>query len=335
MRRSLRGKWITDKIALTHNRYAKNAQMQSEKFAEFLGVFVDVARESSFSGAGRRRGRTPSSIGRQIDALESYLETPLFLRSTRHLTLTDAGEALLIRARQILDSLEDARQELASMKGEVTGILRVACYPTFGKRYVLPVMGQLMRQYPELSVELDLTERIADPVAERLDVVIRIGDMPDSTLIATRIAQQTRVLCASPAYLTQAGTPRALSEIAAHRLIDKLHGADLLGWADVLGHPARSQPTPPVFGCDDFEAMRLAAVEGMGIAYLPDWVAGEDIRAGLLTQLCPAWSQQPAAVTGIHALRALRNPPARVSLFMNALRTFIGQPAIWSTGADR
>lgn len=322
---------VADKIAITHNSYAKNAQMQSEKFAEFLGVFVDVARESSFSGAGRRRGRTPSSVGRQIDALESYLETPLFLRSTRHLTLTDAGEALLVRARQILDSLDDARQELASMKGDVTGTLRVACYPTFGKRYVLPVMGQLARQYPDLNVELDLTERIADPVAERLDVVIRIGDMADSTLIGTRIAIQTRVLCASPAYLARAGTPVALNEIAAHRLIDKLHGADLLRWSDVLGHPARCSHAQPVFGCDDFEAMRLAAIEGLGIAYLPDWVAGPDIKAGVLTQICPEWSDRAAASTGIYALRALRNPPARVSIFMDALRAYIGQPFSWST----
>ncbi|WP_228671263.1 LysR family transcriptional regulator [Dickeya oryzae] len=331
VRRSLRAKRIADKIAITQNSYAKNAQMQSEKFAEFLGVFVDVARESSFSGAGRRRGRTPSSIGRQIDALETYLETPLFLRSTRHLTLTDAGEALLIRARQILDSLDDARQELSSMKGDVTGTLRVACYPTFGKRYVLPVMGQLARQYPELSVELDLTERIADPVAERLDIVIRIGDMSDSTLIGTRIATQTRVLCASPDYLLQAGTPHHLSEVRTHRLIDKLHGGDLLHWSDILGHPARSSLTHPVFGCDDFEAMRLAAIEGLGIAYLPDWVAGPDIKAGLLTLLCPEWAEHPAASTGIYALRALRNPPARVSIFMDTLRSFIGKPCIWST----
>jgi DNA-binding transcriptional LysR family regulator len=91
----------------------------------------------------------------------------------------------------------DAQQELASMKGEVTGVLRVACYPTFGKRYVLPVMAKLSRQYPELSLDLDLTERLADPVAERLDVVIRIGEMADSTLIASKIATQIRVLCAS------------------------------------------------------------------------------------------------------------------------------------------
>lgn len=304
--------------------------MQSEKFAEFLGVFVDVAREGSFSGAGRRRGRTPSSIGRQIDMLEEHLESPLFLRSTRLLTLTDAGEALLIRARQILDALADAQQELASMKGEVTGILRVACFPTFGKRYVLPVMGQLASQYPDLRLELDLTERLADPVAERLDLVIRIGDLADSTLIASRLATQTRILCASPAYLERAGTPAAFNDIGCHRLIDKLHGADLLGWTDVLGHPARACGGQPVFACDDFEAMRLAAQEGMGIAYLPDWVVGPDIKAGNLRQLFPEWSQQPRATTGIHALRALRQPPARVTVLLDALRAAIGQPPVWA-----
>jgi DNA-binding transcriptional LysR family regulator len=167
------------------------------------------------------------------------------LRSTRHLTLTDAGETLLIRARQILDSLVDAQQELASMKGEVTGVLRVACYPTFGKRYVLPVMAKLSRQYPELSLDLDLTERLADPVAERLDVVIRIGEMADSTLIASKIATQIRVLCASPAYLENTGVPASLDEIVSHRLIDKLHGADLLCWSSVIGHPAKENTTYP------------------------------------------------------------------------------------------
>lgn len=305
--------------------------MQSEKFAEFLGVFVDVARESSFSGAGRRRRRTPSSIGRQIDALEAYLDTPLFLRSTRHLTLTDAGEMLLIRARQILDSLADTQQELASMKGEVSGVLRVACYPTFGKRYVLPVMATLARQYPDLSLDLDLTERLADPVAERLDVVIRIGDMADSTLIASKIATQIRVLCASPAYLEKRGFPASLDDIASHRLIDKLHGADLLCWSRVIGHPARENTGQPMFGCDDFEAMRQAAVEGMGIAFLPDWVAGDDINRGTLVQLFPEMSSQSYASTGIYALRALRHPPARVTVFLDALREFIGHPAKWST----
>jgi DNA-binding transcriptional LysR family regulator len=276
-------------MASSHNSYARNAQMQSEKFAEFPGSLSMSPVRAVFQAQGRR-GRTPSSIGRQIDALEAYLDTPLFLRSTRHLTLTDAGETLLIRARQILDSLVDAQQELASMKGEVTGVLRVACYPTFGKRYVLPVMAKLSRQYPELSLDLDLTERLADPVAERLDVVIRIGEMADSTLIASKIATQIRVLCASPAYLENTGVPASLDEIVSHRLIDKLHGADLLCWSSVIGHPAKENNHLPMFGCDDFEAMRQAAVEGLGIAFLPDWVAGDDINSGALVQLFPNWT---------------------------------------------
>ncbi len=320
---------MADKIGTPHNSYARNAQMQSEKFAEFLGVFVDVAHESSFSGAARRRGKTPSSVGRQIDALEAHLDTPLFLRSTRHLTLTDAGEALLVRARQILDSLVDVQQELSSMKGEVTGVLRVACYPTFGKRYVLPVMGKLAKQYPDLSLDLDLTERLADPVAERLDLVIRIGDLADSTLIGSRIAVQTRVLCASPDYLNKAGRPVTQADITSHRLIDKMHGADLLGWSHVIGQPVRGISTQPLFGCDDFDAMRLAAIEGLGIAYLPDWVVGQDINSGVLEQLFPQWSSQPQASTGIYALRALRHPPARVTVFLDALREFIGHPWVW------
>ena len=263
-------------------------------------------------------------------ALEAYLDTPLFLRSTRHLTLTDAGETLLVRARQILDSLVDAQHELASMKGVVTGTIRVACFPTFGKHYVLPIMGELVRQYPDLRLELDLTERLADPVAERLDLVIRIGNMADSTLIGRRIAEQTRVLCASPDYLAKAGVPATLADISSHRLIDKLHGADLLGWADVLGHQARIANAPLVFGCDDFDAMRLAAQEGIGIAYLPDWVVGADIKAGRLCQIFPEWSEQPVASSGIYALRALRHPPARVTVFLDALRAYLGHPYIWA-----
>lgn len=194
----------------------------------------------------------------------------MLLRSTRLLSLTDAGEALLVRARQ----------------------------------------------YPDLRLELDL--------------VIRIGDMADSTLIGTRIATQTRVLCASPAYLAQQGAPTDLAALASHRLIDKLHGVDLLGWADVLGQPARAASQQPVFACDDFEAMRLAACEGLGIGYLPHWVVGPDIKAGLLVQLFADWSQQPCACTGIHALGALRQPPARVTVLLDALLAHIGHPPGWA-----
>ncbi|ACB95076.1 LysR family transcriptional regulator [Beijerinckia indica] len=299
-------------------------------FAEFLSTFVDVVRAGSFSGAARRRAMTPSAIVRQIDTLELDLGVALLVRSTRALTLTDAGRRLHERALQLLDDLADTHAEVSAFDGSVSGTLRIACFPTFGKRYVLPVLGTLQAEHPSLKVELDLTERLADPVLERLDVVVRMGQLSDSTLIATKLAPLTRLLVASPAYLAQAGVPGGTVDLASHRLLDKLHGADLLGWREVLGCPAgHAGNGRVVFRSDDFEALRAAAVAGMGIAFLSSWVVGPDVRSGTLIRLSAngePWNEQPG---GIYLLRALPQPIAKVRAFTEALRASIGSPPIW------
>ncbi|PWC74951.1 LysR family transcriptional regulator [Azospirillum sp. TSH64] len=314
--------------------------MIDPRFAEHLTVFVDVVRGGSFSNAARRRGLTPSAIARQIDALEHSVGVPLFVRSTRALAMTDAGERLLERAQRLLDDLADTHAEIAAFDGTVTGVFRLACFPTFGKRYVIPAVEAAMQDHPRLTVELDLTERLADPVLERLDAVIRIGELADSTLIATRLAGQKRLLVASPDYLSRNGTPADRPSLAGHRLIDKLHGADLLGWTDVLGHPAgHRQDAGVVFRCDDFEAMRGAALSGIGIAFLPDWVVGADVRAGALLRLtldaesgaksgAESWNMSD---TGIHLLRALAQPSAKFRVVSSAIRTVIGAPPVWTS----
>ncbi len=306
--------------------------MHGERIAEFLGVFVEVAREGSFSGAARRLGVAPSSIARQIDMLESQLGAPVFRRSTRLVSLTEAGAALHARARRVLDELADAQQEIAALGGGITGVLRVACFPTFGKRYVIPVVATLAARHPHLRIDLDLTERLADPVAERLDAVIRIGALPDSALIASPLSVQVRVLCASPAYLAQAGTPTDASQLPAHRLLDKLHGADLLGWRHVIERPVA--PGKAAFCCDDFEALREAALAGMGIALLPDWVVGPDLACGTLAPVLPALSDAPAMHADIHLLRAPVDPAAKLQAFTSALKSFIGSPPRWRAAHD-
>jgi DNA-binding transcriptional LysR family regulator len=294
-------------------------------------MFVEVVRGGSFSSAARRRGMTPSAIVRQIDALEHSVGVTLLARSTRALALTDAGERLFERAQRLLDDLADTHAEIAAFDGTIGGVLRLACLPTFGKRYVIPTLAALMREHPQLTIELDLTERLADPVLERLDAVIRIGDLPDSTLIATKLATQMRLLVAAPDYLGRLGAPTTTAELTGHRLIDKLHGADLLGWTQVLGHPAGAEPDRQgVFHCDDFEALRVAAVAGMGIALLPDWVVGPDVRAGALIRLSlggEPWNRTP---TGIHLLRALAQPSAKLRVVTAALRDHIGSPPVWT-----
>lgn len=299
-------------------------------FAEFLATFVDVVRAGSFSGAARRRAVTPSAIVRQIDALEEDLGVALLIRSTRALTLTDAGQRLHERALRHLDELADTHAEVAAFDGSVSGTLRIACFPTFGKRYVLPVVAALQAEHPDLHVELDLTERLADPVIERLDVVIRMGALTDSTLIATKLAPLTRLLVASPAYLGRERAPNSVADLSSHRLLDKLHGADLLGWRDVLGCPAGHAGKGTVtLRSDDFEALRAAAEAGLGIAFLSSWVVGPDVKAGTLVRLRPGgepWNDGPS---GIYLLRALPQPSAKVRAFTQALRKSIGSPPVW------
>ncbi|PZU10862.1 LysR family transcriptional regulator [Sphingomonas sp.] len=304
--------------------------MRDPRFAEHLAVFVEVVRHGSFSGAARRRGQTPSAIVRQIDALEHSLGVPLLIRSTRALTMTDAGERLHERAQPLLDQLIDTHAEIAAFDGAIAGTFRLACFPTFGKRYVIPALERVMADHPGLAVELDLTERLADPVRERLDAVIRIGRLADSTLIASKLADQRRLLVASPGYLERAGRPETLAELAGHRLIDKLHGADLLGWGDIAARPGGAAAiAQAIFRCDDFEAMRLACLAGIGIAFLPDWVVGHDVQAGRLERLGPGGEHWNATPTGVWLLRALAQPSACLRIISAALREAIGDPPVW------
>lgn len=305
--------------------------MKDPRFAEHLAVFAEVARHGSFSGAARRRGQTPSAVVRQIDALEHSLGVPLLVRSTRALMMTEAGERLMERAQPLLHQLADTHAEVAAFDSAIAGTFRIACFPTFGKRHVIPALARVMADHPGLAIELDLTERLADPVQDRLDAVIRIGRLSDSTLIATKLADQQRLLVASPDYLARAGCPGAVAQLAGHRLIDKLHGADLLGWSDVAGRSGGAEAIgETLFRCDDFEAMRLACLAGIGIGLLPDWVVGPDVRAGRLQRLRlddEAWNAAPA---GIWLLRALAQPSARFRVVSAALRQAIGHPPAWA-----
>lgn len=301
--------------------------MHDARFADHLAVFTDIVRSGSFSATARARAATPSSITRQIDALEEMVGTKLFVRSTRMIRLTDAGEILLKRAGPILDALADARAEIASLDGSIAGTFRVACLPTFGKRYVLPAVERMMSDHPGLRVEIDLTERLSDPVVDRMDAVVRVGDLANSSLIATKVATQRMLLCASPAYLTRHTLPFCPAALEAHRLIDKLHGDDLLGWRHVVGVdllPLASRRT--VFRCDDFEGLCDAARRGLGIVRLASWVVWEDLAAGRLVQLPSGTANDD----GIFVLRALAKPSATFQAFLSALKTQIGNPPIWA-----
>jgi DNA-binding transcriptional LysR family regulator len=301
--------------------------MESIRFAESLALFVDVVREKTFSGAARRRGSAASSVARQIDALEQNLKVPLFTRSTRALVLTEAGTLLFERAQKILFDLNDARSEVVSLDGSVQGLLRVSCVPAFGRRHVTPHLASLFDRHPDLNVELELTERVVDPVLERFDIVIRIGDQPDSSLVAQRFGRQRYIMGASPAYLRRHGHPKRLEDLAGHRLIDRQHSTNARGWRELSDF---AWPQPPQFALEsnDCDARRMCAAQGLGIALMPNWAIGEDLVAGRIVELNleDAPRQEPS---GIYLVRSSARPSAKVQTFSRHLLQSIGASASW------
>jgi DNA-binding transcriptional LysR family regulator len=297
------------------------------KHFENLGVFVDTVRAGTFSTVARQRGLAVSSVARQIDALEAELQVPLFTRSTRSLAPTKAGELLFHRAVRILEDLAQARNEVTSFENEVQGLLQVSCLPTFGRRYVLPCLTRLFDRHPALRVELDLTENLIAPTAERQDVAIRFGEQPDSSLLATRIGSQRYIICAAPAYLSRYGTPLTREDLHGHRLIDKRHRSSALGWREILG-THRLGRTAYILQSDDFEAQRQAALAGCGLVRLPDWVVGPDIQQGLLQELAIDGVERKAEA-GIYLLRAVPKASAKLKAFTQALVEQVGTPNVW------
>ncbi|MCW7548363.1 LysR family transcriptional regulator [Photorhabdus sp. APURE] len=283
---------------------------------DMLATFIHVARSQSFSAVARLQGMAASSITRQVDNLEQMLETKLFFRSTRGLSLTDAGEILFSRAQGIINDLVDVQAELAALNGEPQGVLRIACLLTFGRQHIIPMLAELFTQYPKIQVELDQTERLTDPVRDRLDAVIRIGELKDSTLYSKCISTQTWIICASPGYIQRYGTPTSFTELSDHYLLDKHHdpaGVCWLRYRDSINFNDENR----IFRSDDFETLRMAAVSGFGIALLPNWVVSTDIRS---EKLVPLFNDPDGRKEDIYLLRALAHPPAKLTVFMSLLQ---------------
>src|SRR5471030_169208 len=289
--------------------------MDIYRYTENLSLFVDIARSGSFSSAARKHGVNPSSIMRKIDMLENVMGIRLFIRSTRGLILTDSGEALFERSVNILDALSDMHSEIVSLDKEYRGILRVSCLPTFAKLHILPWMSEFKQHYPDIDLVLDLTERLTNPSVERLDAVIRIGKLKDSALYATHIASQRWVACANPAYLQRHGHPEGLHELEGHHLLDKYQDPHTICWSRIM-YRESGKAINTYLRCNDFDALRLAAVHGLGIAFLPNWVVGTDLQTGNLVKVFDDPQQQ---VQGIHLLRALPKMPPKLTVFLQAL----------------
>ncbi|MFO1270318.1 MAG: LysR family transcriptional regulator [Rubrivivax sp.] len=264
-------------------------------------VFAAIVDGGSLSAAGRRLELPLATVSRKLADLEAYLGTRLITRSTRRLELTDAGRDYLEACRQILEQVDEAERAASGAYAKVRGRLVVAAPVVFGRMHVVPVAAAFLERHPEVDVQLRLGDRNVNLIEEHVDVALRIGNLPDSSLVATQVGTVRRVVCASPGYLKRFGTPRALDELAAHRCVtfDGLDAAT--AWTFAAADGARRQvPVRSRLSVSTADAAIAAATLGLGLTRVLSYQVAEALHEGRLVRLLAEDEPPPVPVSLIY-----------------------------------
>lgn len=274
---------------------------------EGLDEFVAVAECSQFTAAAERLNVSASHISRQIARLEDRLQTRLLYRSTRRVTLTEAGQTFLQHCQRLQDGREEALRAVGDLASEPKGLLRMTCAVAYGERFIVPLVTQFMGQYPQLRIEIELSNRPLDLVHEGIDLAIRLGRLQDSQLVATRLAPRRLYLCASPSYLARYGRPHSLSELARHNCL--VGSSDQ--WALQQDGKEVSQRVQGNWRCNSGQAVLDAALAGIGLCQLPDYYVLEHLRSGALVSLLQAHQPPNTAVWALYPQQRHLSPKVR------------------------
>ncbi|MDC0726514.1 LysR substrate-binding domain-containing protein [Phytobacter diazotrophicus] len=288
-------------------------------------VFVQVAEMRSFVAAGRNLGVSASAVGKSIARLEDKLGVRLFHRSTRSITLTAEGHLLLERSRRILAEIEAAQQELTQAAEHPVGRLRLSL-PLVGS-LVLPVLGDFMRQYPQIQLDLEFTDRMVDVIAEGYDAVLRIGPPADSRLSARKLGHFRTVVVASPAYLARCGEPQTPADLTRHACLQYRFPSSgkLERWV-MRGNEAENElALPATMVCNNIETRVCFALRGLGIAWLPDFAIREALEEGALREVLADYASHTGVV---HLLwPASKHPSPKLRVLIDFLSARIFPPA--------
>jgi DNA-binding transcriptional LysR family regulator len=262
-------------------------------------VFAQVVDAGGFSAAARVIGVSKSAVSKQVSALEDRLGARLLQRTTRQMSLTEVGSAFLERCRRVLAEAEEAEAAVTALQAAPRGVLRINGPMTFGTLHLAAAIPEFMARHPGLVVDLTLNDRFVDLVEEGYDMALRIGRLPDSSLVARRIAPARRVLVASPAYIASRGAPHSLADIAAHDCLCYAYLATGDEWR--FDGPA-GEESVKVSGrlrANNGEVLLEAARAGTGIAALPTFIVGPDLKAGRLVRVLPAHDNCSSSISAV------------------------------------
>ena len=294
-----------------------------------LEIFSRVVAAGSMSAAGRELGLSPAVVSKRLRRLEDRLGTRLLQRTTRQIALTEAGQGFYERAVAILASVEEAETFVSGRSQEAQGTLKITAPRAFGRMHVARHLGRFMALHPGLSVNIVLTDELSDIVGEGYDLAIRIAELPDSSLVARKLADVSCQLVAAPSYLKARGRPSKPEDLEGHSCVPsdtrdpwRLIGTD--------GEVRTHHPKGPL-QTNSSEVVREAVMAGTGIGLRPNWEMGEALADGTLERVLPDW--RGSDDTGIHALYPSRRfLPTKVRLFIDFLTDLYAPEPYWTRG---
>ncbi|MGO4261409.1 LysR family transcriptional regulator [Lysobacter sp. TAB13] len=292
-----------------------------------LLAFVRTAQLRSFVAAGRQIGISSSAVGKSVAKLEQQLGVRLLQRNTRNVRLTEEGRQFYERCKPLLDELEEAEAMLTHSMQAPRGRLRVSL-PTNGYKFLVPVLGEFRRRYPEVELDLDFNDQMVDVIEGGFDAVIRSGDMPDSRLRARRLGPFCFMLCASPDYLARRGEPRAPADLEAHECIHFrfANSGKLQEWSLRL-EPGENPPhLPAALVCNNSEAAVQAAVHGLGIVYSVDFLVRDHLASDRLRRVLPGFETQRGQFWALWPAHKHVSPKLRVFLDFVDEHLFVNKP---------
>ncbi len=296
-----------------------------------LTAFISVVDHGSFAKSARGMGLATSSVTRQVNALEAHLGTQLLNRSTRSVTLTDAGARYYEQATHILGDLEDANRSVGETGGPPRGLLRVSLPVAFARLHVAPAISTFLKACPDIELDLMMTDSTVNLVEERVDLAIRIGSLEPSSLIARKIAPHRRVVCASPDYLGEHGEPRTPADLANHVCLTFAYARERQSWRFAGSSGEEQVRVSGALRANNSEVLREAAIGGSGMILMPTWLVGSDIEAGRLRAVLTNWEASLGeAEAAIHAIYLPnRRGSKKVRAFIDFLITRFGSPPYW------
>ncbi len=293
-----------------------------------IPVFVAVVENRGFSAAARKLGISKSAVSKRINQLENYLGVRLLHRTTRKLSLTEAGERYLEHAAEALAAANQAEDAVTQLQGEPQGQLRINAPMSFGRLHVAPLIPIFLKRYPKLQIDLVMDDRKVDLVKEGIDVAIRGGKLPDSTLIARKLAPLHQVLCASPDYIGRHGRPGTPAELTNHNCVLYSYSSDADVWTLIGEGEPETVTVSGSYQVNNSEALLDALRDGVGIGRLPTFVAGPDLKTGRLVKLFESYRIPDQTIYAVFPERQYL--PAKVRAFLDfAIEYFGGDQPYW------